>query len=417
MLSGTASAATPAPVDDSLAAQPTGALDVLANDSDPDGDELTVAVTGQPSHGTVTCSVPGACFYRAAAGYSGTDDFTYTAKDPGGDTATATVHVTASAASAPVTIAAADDEIATVAPHPVSFDVLANDHGVAPLSVQSSTSANHGSATCAASGSCTYTPATGFDGRDGFAYVLLDGAGATRTASVHVAVAPVGSTLVLTAHGSAQAPEPGGVVGPGGLANWFAAATPSPASLASDELRALPPAITSALGGPHSLVAGSTSSAAGFGPGGTAGPGALLGGAVSQIFPRPMPPISQGTGGDGHVPILVGSKVFAFFHNLFPTSASCIDRVTGIVCPGYPKQLNVGAGPIPGPGVVVGSKIWWHAMLGNGHFAQSASIGLHCWDTQTDSSCGMAIADRVASTSEQPASHRCSPAASCGSPP
>ena len=36
---------------------------------------------------------------------------------------------------------------------------------------------------------------------------------------------------------------------------------------------------------------------------------------ATQTFPRPLPPISQGTGGDGHVPILVGSKVFAIYHH------------------------------------------------------------------------------------------------------
>ena len=193
---------------------------------------------------------------------------------------------------------------------------------------------------------------------------------------------------------------------PGGLAGWFAAVSPVPAGLASDELAALPrPSVSSALGGPHSLVAGSTSTAPGFGSSGSAGAGPLLGGAVSQTFPRPTPPIGQGTGGDGHVPILVGTKVFAFFHHQSPTKVSCIDRTTGMVCPGYPRQLNVGASDINGPGAVTGDRIWWHAMLGNGAFAQSASIGLQCWDAGSDSPCGMAIADRVPATTEQAASH------------
>ena len=146
LLASTAQAAAPAPADDTLTARPTGALDVLANDSDPDGpgDTLAVAVNGPPAHGTVTCSALGACFYRAAAGYTGTDAFTYSATDPAGQAATATVDVTVSAAAGGQAVVAADDDVATVAPHPVSFDVLANDHGTAPVRVQSSTSANHG---------------------------------------------------------------------------------------------------------------------------------------------------------------------------------------------------------------------------------------------------------------------------------
>jgi len=140
LMAAGAQAAVPAPADDTLAAQPTGALDVLANDSDPDGpgDTLTVAVAAGPANGTATCASTGACFYRAAAGYTGADAFTYTATDPGGQSATATVDVLASAPNATQPIAATDDDVATIAPHPVTVDVLDNDHGSA-LVVQSST--------------------------------------------------------------------------------------------------------------------------------------------------------------------------------------------------------------------------------------------------------------------------------------
>ena len=90
-----------------------------------------------------------------------------------------------------------------------------------------------------------------------------------------------------------------------------------------------------------------------------AGSDALLG-EVSDAIPRPLPPVSQGTGGDGHVPILVGSKVFAFFHHCSPTQVTCIDRPTGSLCPGYPKPLNRRPTNIPGPAVVVGTRIYVH---------------------------------------------------------
>ena len=59
----TAVAATPTPATDSVNATPAVALDVLANDSDPDGDALSVVSNSQPAHGTATCSALGACFY------------------------------------------------------------------------------------------------------------------------------------------------------------------------------------------------------------------------------------------------------------------------------------------------------------------------------------------------------------------
>ncbi|MBW7886467.1 MAG: tandem-95 repeat protein, partial [Caldilineaceae bacterium] len=67
-------------------------LDVLANDSDVDGDVLAVASVGSAGHGTVTLT-GGAVYYTPAPDYSGTDSFSYTVSD-GALTATATVSLT-----------------------------------------------------------------------------------------------------------------------------------------------------------------------------------------------------------------------------------------------------------------------------------------------------------------------------------
>jgi hypothetical protein len=70
------------------------AIPVLANDSDPDGDALTVVSVTGASHGDVTIPVGGGSVnYLPFAGYSGPDSFTYTISD-GVTTSTATVNVT-----------------------------------------------------------------------------------------------------------------------------------------------------------------------------------------------------------------------------------------------------------------------------------------------------------------------------------
>jgi hypothetical protein len=77
-------------------------IDVLFNDSDPDGDTLLLDSFTQPTNGTVTRDDNGTpgdtsddqLTYAPDAGWSGDDSFTYTISDEDSDTDTATVYVT-----------------------------------------------------------------------------------------------------------------------------------------------------------------------------------------------------------------------------------------------------------------------------------------------------------------------------------
>jgi Ca2+-binding RTX toxin-like protein len=68
-------------------------IDVRANDSDPDGDALTVDSVTQPQHGTAAIQPDGTVRYAPASGFEGADSFTYTVGDGRGGTATASVAV------------------------------------------------------------------------------------------------------------------------------------------------------------------------------------------------------------------------------------------------------------------------------------------------------------------------------------
>ncbi|UCG56658.1 MAG: cadherin-like domain-containing protein, partial [Phycisphaerales bacterium] len=68
-------------------------IDVLGNDSDPDGDPLTVESVTQGTNGSVANNGDGTVTYTPNANFVGTDTFTYTATDGEAD-ATATVTVT-----------------------------------------------------------------------------------------------------------------------------------------------------------------------------------------------------------------------------------------------------------------------------------------------------------------------------------
>lgn len=69
-------------------------IPVLANDSDPNNDALTVASVTQGQNGTVTINSDGTLTYTPKAGYVGSDSFKYTISDGHGGAATATVSVT-----------------------------------------------------------------------------------------------------------------------------------------------------------------------------------------------------------------------------------------------------------------------------------------------------------------------------------
>ncbi len=67
-------------------------IDVLLNDYDPDGSQLTLDEVGEPSGGTAEIDRDEVT-YTADADFAGNDAFTYTISDVNGNTATATVTV------------------------------------------------------------------------------------------------------------------------------------------------------------------------------------------------------------------------------------------------------------------------------------------------------------------------------------
>jgi hypothetical protein len=72
------------------------AIAVLANDSDTEGDERTIASYDSTSAagGTVVCTTT--CDYTPPAGFTGTDSFNYRIEDGNGGSDSATVTITVS---------------------------------------------------------------------------------------------------------------------------------------------------------------------------------------------------------------------------------------------------------------------------------------------------------------------------------
>lgn len=162
-------------------------IDVLANDSDPDGDTLTVSAVTQPGNGAVSNNGDNVS-YTPLPDFVGTDTFSYTISDPSGDTASATVTVTVVSTNAPPV--ANDDAVSTDDGISVSINVLANDSDPDgdPLTISSNGSAMNGTVVDNGDGTLTYTPDAGFVGSDSFTYTVSDPDGLSDTASVTIDV-------------------------------------------------------------------------------------------------------------------------------------------------------------------------------------------------------------------------------------
>ncbi|MEL7087662.1 MAG: tandem-95 repeat protein, partial [Planctomycetota bacterium] len=176
--------------DDSASTQEDTAVvvTVLGNDTDPDGDPLTVTGASDGSNGTTVVNGNGTVTYTPNAEFSGQDTFTYTVDDGKGGTDTATVTVTVNSVNdAPV---AGDDAASTSVDTPVVIDVLANDSDVEgdTLTITNLGTSPNGVLSDNGNGTLTYTPNTGFSGQDTLTYTIDDGNGGSDTASITVDV-------------------------------------------------------------------------------------------------------------------------------------------------------------------------------------------------------------------------------------
>lgn len=97
----TAGAAAPVAYDDVIASKADTqiVLDyLLLNDTDADGNTLSISAVGTPAHGTLTALGGNSYRYTPTTGYSGRDSFTYTVADGTGGTDTGLVTVSVNAA-------------------------------------------------------------------------------------------------------------------------------------------------------------------------------------------------------------------------------------------------------------------------------------------------------------------------------
>lgn len=186
---------------------------VMSNDTGPAGDALSVvAQTMTTAHGgTVVQNADGSFIYTPAAGYTGTDSFTYKLADGTGLSSTGTVTLTVTAPLQPP-IAQADafsgQENKTVTGNVIKNDTDPNGLSLSVVAA-TVTTAHGGTVVENADGTFTYTPAAGYIGTDSFNYTLQDNAGLTSVGAATVTLTAPANTggNGITSAGSSSIPQ------------------------------------------------------------------------------------------------------------------------------------------------------------------------------------------------------------------
>jgi len=176
---------------------------VRDNDTDAEGNPLTVSTVTQGANGSVVIdAVTGNPIYTPNTNFNGTDSFTYTISDGQGGTSTATVNVTVNAVNdAPVAVAdsitVAEGGTATVLVGGAT-SVLTNDSDVDgdALSAILVAGPTNGTLTLNVNGTFSYTHNGSETTSDSFTYKVNDGTVDGNTVTVTIGVTPVNDAPV-----------------------------------------------------------------------------------------------------------------------------------------------------------------------------------------------------------------------------
>ncbi|MBY8978076.1 tandem-95 repeat protein, partial [Rhodobacteraceae bacterium NNCM2] len=189
--------ASPVANPDNVSVNEDGSLLIapLTNDTDGDGDTLSLVSVGAPLHGSLVDNGDGTLTYVPDANFHGTDTVEYVVEDGQGGLASGSITITVDAVNdAPVAV---DDSLTVQADTTrlidVAADLLANDTDIDgdALSLADLGTPAHGTVIANGDGTYSYIPETGFRGVDTITYTVTDGE-ASSTGTLSLAVAPQG---------------------------------------------------------------------------------------------------------------------------------------------------------------------------------------------------------------------------------
>jgi len=182
-----------------------GVDDLLLNDSDSEGDFLTVNTTpvSGPSNGSLILNADGTFTYTPDLDFNGTDAFTYEISDGNGGMAQATVMITVNNVNQAPLLGGTSftvDEDMNLTPALGVDDLLSNavDPDGDPVTINTApvSGPSNGSLVLNSDGTFTYIPDADFNGTDSFTYEVSDGNGGVTQALVTINVNPLNDAPV-----------------------------------------------------------------------------------------------------------------------------------------------------------------------------------------------------------------------------
>ncbi len=192
-------------------------VNVLANDSDPDNDPISLTgVTGQPANGVAQIYPDQTILYGPNPGFSGVDSFIYSISDGHGGTSQTTVTVNVVAGDLNENPPSTGDDVFGMFKNTTTSladaQLMANDTDIDgdSLTISSVSASSPAGASFVLNGddSITVTPPSGFTGTMSGTYTVNDGRGGTATGNITVYVlspvaneqAPIVTNDTFTSH-------------------------------------------------------------------------------------------------------------------------------------------------------------------------------------------------------------------------
>ena len=172
--------------------------DLVGNDTDVDGDSLSLISVSEPVHGSVAIDGDNVVF-TPTANYSGSASFDYTVSD-GSLTDVATVAVTVNPVNDAPT---ANDGTATTSEDTlVTIDLSAGDIDNDFLTYLIVTGVSHGTLGTISGNQVAYTPNSNYTGSDSFGFKANDGSDDSNTATVTITITEINDPPALNSIGN-----------------------------------------------------------------------------------------------------------------------------------------------------------------------------------------------------------------------